>query len=87
MGPFQGKDASLALVQLVIAVLDIGKEKKKYLLDGIVLQKVSYNQKISAMAVTSYDFYYFEVHGLSRVCRLLLDLSGVKWTDTYVKVN
>jgi hypothetical protein len=39
------------------------------------------------MAITSYDFYYFEIHGLSRVCRLMLDLSGVKWADTYVKVD
>jgi hypothetical protein len=45
------------------------------------------NQDISSMAITSYDFFYFELHGLARVCRLLLDLSGVKWTDTYAKVS
>ncbi|KAI8584589.1 hypothetical protein K450DRAFT_217018 [Umbelopsis ramanniana AG] len=37
------------------------------------------------MAITSYDFLYFELHGLSRVCRIMLDLSGVEWTDTYAK--
>ena len=55
-------------------------------MDGGFLKEMPYNQAISTMAVTSYEFYYFELHGLSRVCRLMLDLSGVKWTDTYVKV-
>lgn len=38
------------------------------------------------MAVT-YEFFYFELEGVARVCRLLLDLSGAKWTDKYAKVG
>ncbi|GAB5585237.1 hypothetical protein Unana1_00137 [Umbelopsis nana] len=38
------------------------------------------------MAVT-YELFYFPLDGLARVSRLLLDLSGVKWTDRYVDEN
>jgi hypothetical protein len=34
-----------------------------------------------------YELLYFKFHGMARVCRLLLDMSGENWNDCYPKVN